>query len=319
MNEIPGSRRLPPLNSLRAFEAAGRHLSFTRAAEELAVTQAAVSHQVKALEDWLGLKLFRRQNRNVYLTETGQQYLTTVREALESLTEATQRLLRREASGAVTVSVLPSFAAKWLVPRVGAFRARHPDIDVRISANERLTDFAREDVDVGIRYGDGDWPGVTVVKFLSEDVFPVCSPALLAGARPLRTPADLKFHTLLHDDLRDDWRVWLLAAGVEGVDPSRGITFTDSSMVLQAAVDAQGVALGRSALAARDLDSGALVRPFEVRLPQRYAYYLAYPARVENRPNVQAFVDWVVETAADENTHDGSGGKASTGGEFELS
>jgi len=298
MNSRRLRRRLPPLNALRAFEAAARHLSFTRAADELAVTQAAVSHQVKTLEDWLGLKLFQRENRTIYLTRQGQAYLPAVRQALDTLAEATRRLMEVDALGPLTVSVLPSFAAKWLLPRLRGFRARHPEIDVRISTTDYMADFARDDVDLAVRMGRGEWPGVTAIKFLEEDLFPVCSPALLEGPHPLRRPEDLRYHTLLHDDMRQDWRTWFLAAGVEGVDPTRGPGYSDSSMVIQAAVEGQGVALGRSALAAGDLASGRLVKPFEVALPANFAYYIVYPPAAAEQPKVKAFADWLIETAA---------------------
>ncbi|MDP6708403.1 MAG: transcriptional regulator GcvA [Alphaproteobacteria bacterium] len=300
MYEPVRRRRLPPLNALRAFEAAARHLSFTRAADELAVTQAAVSHQVKALEGWLGLKLFDRQNRTIYLTRNGQAYLPAVREAFDILAEATRRLAGQEARGVLSVSAVPSFAAKWLVPRLADFRRRHPEIDVRISANDRLIDFARDDVDLAIRMGNGEWPGLAAVFFMDEDLFPVCAPALLEGPHPLRRPEDLAHHTLLHDDMRQDWRTWLTAAGVEGIDPEPGPGFTDSSMVIQAAVEGQGVALGRSALASSDLAAGRLVKPFEVRLPASFAYYIVYPAAAAEQPKVKAFTDWLLETAAAE-------------------
>ncbi len=296
----PLRRRLPPLNALRAFEAAARHLSFTRAADELAVTQAAVSHQVKALEEWLGLKLFDRQNRTIYLTRGGQAYLPAVREALDGLAEATRRLTQQDSRGALTVSAVPSFAAKWLVPHLTDFRRRQPEIDVRISANDRLIDFAREDVDLAIRMGGGDWPGLTAIWFMDEDLFPVCSPALLQGPYPLERPEDLAHQTLLHDDMRQDWTMWLRAAGVEGVDPEPGPGYTDSSMVIQAAVEGQGVALGRSALAAGDLAAGRLVKPFEVRLPASFAYYVVFPPAQAEQPKVKAFTDWLLETAATE-------------------
>lgn len=300
MNELLLRRRLPPLNALRAFEAAARHLSFTRAADELAVTQAAVSHQVKALEEWLGLRLFERENRTIYLTREGQRYLPAVRAALDTLAEATRRLTQGDARGALTVSVLPSFAAKWLLPRLNGFRQSQPEIDVRISSADHLVDFAREDVDLAVRMGNGQWTGVTSIKFLEENLFPVCSPNLLQGPHPLRRPEDLKFHTLLHDDMRQDWRTWLLAAGVEGVDPSRGPGYTDSSLVIQAAVEGQGIALGRSALAASDLAQGRLVKPFEVTLPATFAYYVVFPPAAGEQPKVTAFVDWLLATAAAE-------------------
>jgi len=296
MREPLRRRRLPPLNALRAFEAAARHLSFTRAADELAVTQAAVSHQVKTLEEWLGLKLFQRQNRTIHLTRQGQAYLPAVRQALDLVAEATRRLVDTDARGPLTVSVLPSFAAKWLLPRLSQFRARHPEIDVRISTSDHLVDFMRDDVDMAVRMGRGGWSGLTAIKFLDEDLFPVCSPSLLEGPHPLKRPEDLKHHTLLHDDMRQDWRTWFLAAGVEGIDPTRGPGYTDSSMVIQAAVEGQGVALGRSALAASDLASGRLVKPFEVTLPAGFAYYVVFPPAAIEQPKVKAFVDWLLAT-----------------------
>ncbi|MDX1514041.1 MAG: transcriptional regulator GcvA, partial [Gammaproteobacteria bacterium] len=230
------ARKLPPLNALRAFEAAARHLSFTRAAEELHVTQAAVSHQVKSLEEYLGIKLFRRFNRSLLLTDEGQAYLPTMTKAFDLMSDATSRLVKKDPAGPLTVSVLPSFAARWLVPRLGRFRRAHPEIDLRIDPATQLVDFGRGDVDVGIRYGRGEYPGLRSDRLMEEDIFPVCSPALLDGEHPLKDPEDLAHHTLLHDDGHGDWRTWLLAAGVDGVDPTRGPIFTDSSMLIQAAM-----------------------------------------------------------------------------------
>ena len=292
--------RLPTLNALRAFEAAGRHLSFTRAADQLHVTQAAVSHQIKSLEEQLGMRLFRRGPRGLLLTDAGQAYLPEVREAFARLTAATDRLLEGDAAAAITVSVLTSFAARWLVPRLRRFRAIHPEIDVRVSANDRVADFDRDDVDVAIRYGSGHYPGLRADRFMTEELFPVCSPALIDGDPPLRCTADLRHHVLLHDDMRSDWAMWLLAAGVEGVDPRRGPSFSDSSMVLQAAADGQGVALGRSALAADDLIAGRLVRPFDISLPVEYAYYIVSPQRAADRPNIESFREWLLAEAAGE-------------------
>jgi LysR family glycine cleavage system transcriptional activator len=287
-------RKLPPLNALRAFEAAARQLSFTRAGQELHVTQAAISHQVKALEEWLGLALFRRRGRSIVLTENGQNYLAAVRDGLDLLAAATDRLTKRQDSGILTVATLASFAAAWLVPRLGRFRALHSDIDVRVAASDETVDFGRDDVDLAIRYGSGLWPGLEVVPLMTEDVFPVCSPALLRGPHPLRQPDDLRFHTLLHDDMRETWRIWLLAAGVEGVDPDRGPGFNLSALVVNAAVDGQGVALARSALIGDHLNTGRLVQPFELELPAEYSYYLVHPARALEHPKVRAFRDWVL-------------------------
>ena len=289
--------RLPSLNALRAFEVAGRHLSFTRAARELNVTQAAVSHQIKALEAQLGVRLFRRAARGLLLTDTGQAYLADVREAFRRLIEATERLRVRDVAGVLTVSVLPSFASRWLIHRLGSFQGRHPEIDVRVSADDRSVRFDREDVDVAIRYGRGVYPGAEADLFLTEELFPVCSPRLMDGPHPLRRPADLTHHMLLHDDLPANWAMWLKVAGATHVDPTRGPAFTDSGMVLQAAIDGMGVALGRSALAGDDLAAGRLIRPFDITLPADNAYYLVYPEHTANRPKIKAFRDWILAEA----------------------
>lgn len=291
--------RLPPLNALRAFEAAARCLSFSKAAEELFVTPAAVSHQIKALEEWLGVTLFRRLNRAVMLTDEGQVYVQGVRDGLEAINAATEKLMKSDAGGALTVSTLPSFAVRWLLPRLSRFRDEYPDIDVRLDASDQLTDFNRQDVDLVIRYGSGNYPGLRTVKLLTEDrLFPVCSPDLLTGDKPLNTPEDLKYHTLLHDDLRVDWETWLAAAGVPGIDPKKGPSFNDSSMVLTAAMAGQGVALGRSTLAADDLAAGRLVKPFGVELKAGSAYFVVCPEEVAERPKIVTFRNWLLKEAS---------------------
>jgi LysR family glycine cleavage system transcriptional activator len=291
------SRRLPPLNALRAFEAAARHLSFTRAADELHVTQTAISHQIKGLEERLGVRLFRRLPRGLLLTEEAQRYLPPVRDAFDRIAAATAQLAAGSSSGTLTVSVLPSFAAKWLVPRLGRFRATHPDLDLRISASSQLVDFARDDVDVAIRIGRGRYPGLRVDRLFGESMVPVCAPELLTGAHPLRRPEDLRHHVLLHDDDHTGWQLWLELAGVEGVDPRRGPIFTDSAMVVQAAAEGQGVALARSVLAAGDLAAGRLVQPFEVSVPQDLAYYLVSPEATAEQPRITAFRSWLLAEA----------------------
>lgn len=294
------ARRLPPLGALRAFEAAARHLSFTRAAEELHVTQAAVSHRIKSLEEALGLRLFRRRGRQVFLTEAGQGYLAEVSQAFDLLSAATGRLIARESSGPLAVSCLASFAASWLVPRLGRFRAQHPDIDVMISASDQLVDFSRDEVDLAVRHGSGNWPGLQVTMLLTEDLFPVCSPKLLDGPLPLNSPDDLRHHTLLRDDMLVNWKAWLSAAGVKGVDPDRGPFFNMSHLVLDAAIDGQGVALARSALVAHHLQAGRLVRPFEVQLPGDTAYYIVHPPTSADIPKVRAFADWLLATVRED-------------------
>lgn len=291
------TRRLPPLNALRAFEAAARHLSFTRAADELAVTQAAVSHQVKALEDWLGRRLFHRVTRGLRLTDGGQALLPVLSEAFERIGEAIERLGRDEDSRRLTVSTTDSFAAAWLVPRLRRFREAQPEIDVRLTTSDAIVDFSRSDVDLAVRYGAGSWPGLHIVPLFKEEVFPVCSPKLLAGEHPLREPADLRFHTLLHDFMPETWRQWLKAAGVEGVDPDRGPSFMRSSLVMQAAVDGEGVALGRSGLASVHLAAGRLVRPFALSLPAQFAFFVVCPEQTKDRPKIRAFREWLHEEA----------------------
>lgn len=285
--------RLPSLSALRVFEAAGRHLSFTKAAAELHVTQAAVSHQIKALEEQLGLQLFRRSPRRLLLTDAGQLYLPEVRAAFDRLSAATAGLRRAEASGVLTVSVLPSFAAKWLVPRLRRFRERHPEFDVRVAADEQTVDFMRDDVDLALRYGAGEYPGLTVERFLTESLTPMISPTLLQSSPPLQVPQDLAGFTLLQDDMSVGWAEWLQAAGATGINPHRGPAFNDSSMVLQAALDGQGVALGRTVLAADDLASGRLVRPFPLSLPAPSAYWIVYPTRSADHPKIIAFREWL--------------------------
>jgi LysR family glycine cleavage system transcriptional activator len=298
------ARPLPPLNALRAFESAARHLSFSRAAAELHVTPAAVSHQVKALEEHVGIPLFHRRNRAVFLTETGQSYLTVVRDAFDRLAAATTKLADGHRIGTLTVAVLPSFAAKWLVPRLAHFRARAPQIDVTIHASHDVADLIGGEADVAIRYGRGAWPGLKALRFLTEEMFSVCSPRLLAGPHPLREPNDLAHQLLLHDEPDKrypylDWPTWLRTAGVSEVDAHRGPTFSDSSLLLQAAIDGQGVALGRSVLVMDDLAAGRLVAPFELSFPANAAYWMVAPPNAWDRPKVKAFRDFLLEEAAE--------------------
>ncbi|MGH6816807.1 MAG: transcriptional regulator GcvA [Hyphomicrobiaceae bacterium] len=293
-------RRLPPLNALKAFEAAARHESFTRAAEELCVTQGAVSHQVKALESELGLKLFNREPRRLVITAAGRTYLAVVRDALDRIAAGTERLLQRQRTGALTVSTSPNFAAKWLVHRLGRFGQAHPEIALTVSASVHHVDFAREDVDVAIRHGDGRDTGLSIVRLCSEELFPVCSPRLVRGRGALRRPAGLARHTLLHLNDRQDWSKWLEAAGVEGYDFSQGPVFNQASMAIDAAVDGQGVALARTALAAWDLIGGRLVRPFPLALPVPYAYWIVCPHAVAKLPKIVVFRDWLLAEAAED-------------------
>lgn len=285
--------RLPSLNAMRAFEAAARHLSFSRAADELNVTKAAVSHQVKALEDELGLPLFRRLNRALLLTPAGQTLYPPITEALRLMRSAVDRLHKQDRSGELVLTMLDSFAAIWLVPRLGRFRKAHPEIDVRITTSDESIDFSRGDVDLAIRYGAGYWPDVHAERLMTEEIFPVCAPALLRTGPPLNKPSDLVNHTLLQDHPRDYWRMWLMAVGATGVDSERGPGYQHSNLVLLAAEQGDGVAIARSVLAADALAAGRLVKPFDVTVPAEYAYYLVCPPDHLRRPKVAAFRDWL--------------------------
>jgi LysR family glycine cleavage system transcriptional activator len=293
-------RRLPPLNALKAFEAAARHESFTRAAEELCVTQGAVSHQVKALEAELGIKLFNRERQRLVITEAGRDYLTVLRDALDRIAVGTERLLQRQRAGVLTVSTSPDFAAKWLVHRLGRFAEAHPEIDLRVSATLHHVDFAREDVDVAVRHGEGSWPGLDSVRLCPEELFAVCSPKLLSRRARLRKPADVLKLPLLHLDDRKAWSKWLEAAGVAHGELSHGPVLNRASMVIDAAVDGQGVALARTMLAAWDLINGRLVRPFAETLRIPRTYWIVCPKATSSLPKIALFREWLLAEAADD-------------------
>lgn len=293
--------RLPPLNALRAFEAAARHESFSRAADELAVTHSAVSHQIRDLEAALGAKLFRRSGRGVTLTEAGRVLAPAVAAAFDAIRAAVAAIAEPAGRPTLTLSVEPAFAARWLIGRIGRFQARHADIDVRLAPSAAMADFEREGVDAAIRYGEGGWRGLAEHRLMGETLFPVCAPALAAR---LKKPADLSTVTLLHweEESAEDWAAWLTLAGVPlregsegpGVDPARGPRFDEMSLALAAAAEGQGVALASQALAADDLSSGRLVRPFRPELLSTGAYYLVYPPAHDTRAPVAAFRDWLL-------------------------
>lgn len=299
------ARQLPPLNGLRAFEAAARHLSFTKAADELHVTPAAISQQVKNLEDYFDVQLFKRLTRALRLTDAGQSVLPTLQEGFDKLIEVDQALRSRENERIITVSVAPSFGAKWLVPRLERFQKRYPEYDLRLDASDDLVDFNRDDIDVGVRYGGGEYPGLESVCLLNEITIPVCSPALQEGEHPLKTPADLKHHALLHaqwrmeDDTTPNWRMWLRAAGLTDINADRGPQFNMETMIVQAAIAGQGVALVSSAYIADDLRQGRLIRPFPEAVNQetKFCHYVVYPKTSRNDTRVVAFRDWIVEEA----------------------
>lgn len=293
-------RALPPLNAVRAFEAAARHESFAKAAAELCVTPAAVSQQVKVLEQWLDLQLFERHARRLSLTPAGRSYLPRLTEVLDLLAEATDSVRRAGRARALTVSVPPGFAAVWLGPRLWSFATEHPELPIRIAATLRPSEALREEaVDIAIRYGRGDYPGFTSELLRRDGLTPVCSPRLLEGPHPLTTPTNLRYHTLLHNEstalagFHVTWQDWLEAAGVEGVDGQRGLYFSDMHLVMQETIAGRGVGLGHMALIGEHLRSGRLVKPFDLVLAGRGDYYLVFPPGSSHQPTVVAFVRWL--------------------------
>jgi LysR family glycine cleavage system transcriptional activator len=288
---------LPSTTGLRSFETAARLLNFTRAAEELNLTQGAISHQIRELEEILGTRLFDRRHRGLALTDAGRIYLIHAREALESLRAGAEALGKRDA--VLTVTVSPNFANKWLVPRLGDFSNAHPEIDLRISASRRHTDFATDDIDLAVRHGIGDWPHLHVQRLCAEEIFPVCGPGLLTPGALLERPGDLRRHTLLHDRDRAGWRQWLVTFGVPADIAENGPVFSDTSLAIDAAVAGQGVALARSALATLDLAGGRLVRPMGEAIPAAFAYWIVCPKASAKDPKITAFRDWLVAQAAE--------------------
>jgi LysR family transcriptional regulator, glycine cleavage system transcriptional activator len=294
--------RLPPLNALVVFEAAARHQSFTRAADSLHVTQAAVSHQIKTLENWLGVPLFQRLGRGqgLVLTDAGRNYLARISAALDGVRTATGAIMDQRRRRVLRIGTLDSFGSLWLVPRLARFIEKHPEVDVRLLSEDLDTDFVTMGtVDLDIRYGEGDWRDLEAVRFLTESVFPVCAPALADGARALRSPEDLRHQRLLHDVMVVDWRAWLDAAGLgEHVDAERGPGFNHSHMVINAAINGDGIALGRGALVADALRAGTLIKPFALSLPSRFAYFVVGSRTTLADPVVAAFRDWLVAEGA---------------------
>ena len=301
-----GMRSIAHLNALRAFEASARHQSFSLAAQELNVTPAAVGQLVRTLEDWLGSPLFVRSTSGrarLVTTEVAEQALPDIRAGLERLAVGLERLRSGCAGGVLTVAVSPAFAAKWLLPRIERFQAAWPETDLRLDTSLKPVDFVAQRIDVGVRYGRGQWPGLAAEKLMDEEVYPVCAPALLATAT-LQAPGDLRGQVLIHDQSVDtstgfaSWQAWLRHAGVQGVPTDRGLRINNSAAVLQAAIDGQGVALARSVMAHDDLAAGRLVRLFpQVRLESALAYYVVYRPECIAQPKVAAFRDWLLREA----------------------
>ena len=293
-------RRLPPLNALRAFESAARSESFTRAAEELCVTQAAVSQQVKALEATLGIKLFNRERQRLVITSAGREYLAVIRDALDRIAVGTERVVQRQSSGKLTVSTSPDFAAKWLVYRLSRFAEAYPGIELRVFATMQHVDFVREEIDLAVRHGDGTWVGLDAARLCSERLFPVCSPKLVSGRNRLVKPSDIIRFPILHLEDSKEWSRWFDAAGVTDADVSHGPVFNRASMLIDAAVDGQGVALARTTLAAWDLINGRLVRPLAISLRVFNAYWIVCPKATTTLPKIVTVRDWLLAEAADD-------------------
>ena len=288
------SRRLPPLNALSAFEAAARHESFSRAARELHVTHAAVSHQVRALESWLGVALFERTARSVRLNERGRAYWPVVRGAFDQLHSGTATLLRAARGEALVVNAPPAFAVRWLAPRLGRLWSAHPDLDLRLIEITGLDEIDFSVADVAIRVGDGNWPQLEVVALLPGTISPMCSPMLLDEEHRLERPEDLTRFKLLHAYDHNGWRQWFRHAGVEGVDADRGAIFDDTNLIHSAVVAGQGVGLLHTALTRKELEAGLLVRPFELGPKDDLGYYLVYPPGAAKDPRVARFRDWLL-------------------------
>lgn len=288
---------LPRLNGLRAFEAVARNRSFKVAAAELRVTPGAISQQVRSLEEELKLALFRRWNRAIDLTEAGAALLPVVSDALQRIADTIDSVHCRKEAGPLIVTAPPGFGAKWLVPRLGRFRAAHPDVDVRLTVSRRLADFEREHVDVGIRYGPGRYPGLRSYRLLMMRFFPVCSPSLRESPHPLHEPSDLRYHTLLHSESSQQWSRWLRLHKVQGVDSSRGPVFDDLAMVVRAASEGQGVGMGPDALVEDELVDGRLIKPFDLSMRDRFEYFLVCREEAARRPRIVAFRNWLLAEA----------------------
>jgi DNA-binding transcriptional LysR family regulator len=300
---MPARSSLPSLDLLQGFEAAARHLSFTKAGEELFITQSAVSRQIKELEEQLGVELFHRRHRSLALTEAGQQLYAAAAQVLTTMRTATSRLKAGNGKRPLAVTTTASFAALWLIPRLAGFRRMHPDVDVRITADTRVQDLERDALDLAIRHGPASLAGPNAVRLFGEKVFPVCSPKLLKRI-PLREPADLRNHTLLQYDDPDarhpwlHWKTWLEVARIADLKPAGTLTFSGYEQIIPAAVAGHGVALGRAPLLKDLLASKELVAPFKSSADPARAYFAIVSKNAEGRPEVADFVAWLREEAS---------------------
>ncbi|MEB8431101.1 transcriptional regulator GcvA [Cocleimonas sp. KMM 6892] len=297
-------RRLPPLNSIRAFEATARHLSFSKAAEELNVTPGAVSQQVKVLEDYLNIKLFKRRNRLILLTDEAQICLPLLTQGLDNMAHAIDLIRKQNDDKPLTITASPTFTSRWLMPRLSSFQHEFPDIDVRIDASNDLADLINDDIDVGIRFGTGEYPGLEADYLFSQSVIAVCNPELLKRKDKLKTPEDLKHHTLLHahgdyffiDNTHVDWEMWFATVGAKGIDGRHGLHFSQHNLLVEAAIRGQGVALVGDVVVNDELKTGQLVKLFEdTDIPLKFSYYLIYPNVKSNLPRVKIFRQWLLD------------------------
>lgn len=290
-------RRLPSLNALRAFEAGARHLSFTRAAKELSVTQTAISHQVRQLEDYLGVKLFQRRPRELALTPAGSALYPVLAETFDEIAQAVTRIRTRPEPRPLSVSLTPTFGSRWLAQRLGRFWREHPDVDLRLHHSVQLVDFSRDEVDMAVRWGRGRWTGLVAERLMRAQTTPLCSPSLTKGQRPLRSPSDLRHHTLIHQKDYQEWTEWLTAAGVDDVNSQRGPVIDDANAIIQSAIKGDGVMIGIPQVLSDEIASAKLFAPFETRPDPEFAYYVVYPPGGLDRPGARAFRDFLMAEA----------------------
>jgi LysR family glycine cleavage system transcriptional activator len=313
LERFPINRRLPPLNALRCFEAAARLGSFNQAAEELFVTPSAISHQIKSLEDFLGIRLFRREKRRIQMTVAGERYLRSVEHALDEIEIATRRLIAAPNATAINLSVVPAFLTRWLVPRIRQFQEQYSDVELRLSSSTGLVDFDHSDIDMAIYFGRGEWNDVEM-HFLRNAIFvPVCSPKLLESNKPLKSLDDLANQTLIHVAGRqDEWEQMLRKAGISRSSIHKQLTFSSTSLAMNAAMEGLGVALADLVLTEREVQYGQLVIPFDPRLENNKAFYLVYQQGRQLTPAMQIFFDWLLAEIAKEKNRRLADAKPST-------
>jgi LysR family transcriptional regulator, glycine cleavage system transcriptional activator len=299
------ARRFPFLNALRAFEAAARRLSFSRAAIELCVTQGAISRQIANLESELGVRLFRRRGRSLELTTDGGRFFAIIHEAFNKIDDALKLFSDPQKDTLLRVKVPPTLGIRWFVPLLVQFHGLHPEIDVQITTSHQPVDFVTEDIDAAIHWGSGSWPGLQTDFLIGEELTPVCSPQLIKD-KPLREPRDLSRHILLRSMHRtDDWRIWLDAAGERDVDATKALQFENSSLTYQAAIEGLGVVVAQMALVVDDLATGRLIAPFKLRVPGEWSYFLVHPVGREDQRKVALFREWLLAAAAAKRAHAG--------------